>query len=428
MQDKNSSISLLAEQSPAKIAKAVQNLTDDEVTALIFDWEGIWARGKQLLPDGDWSTWLILAGRGFGKTRTGAETIRIWKNHVPIIHIVAATAADARDVMVKGESGILAISPPGDRPTYEPSKRSLTWNNGCKALVFSAEEPDRLRGPQCYKAWADELAAWRYPEAWDQLKFGLRKGENPQCIVTTTPRPTKIIKSLSKSTRTHLTTGSTFENRQNVAKAWLDELVERYDGTTLGQQELHAKILDEVEGALWRRSMINYTRAAPDKMRKIVVAIDPAVSTSKTSDETGIATVGIGYDKLGYILDCESGRWTPNQWAMKARDKYYTFRSNMIVGESNNGGDLVESNVKAVDPSLPFKKVFASRGKAIRAEPIVSLYEQKKMFHVGVFSKLEDEMCTWDPAKNEFSPNNMDAMVWGASAVMLGPKGGFSWR
>ena len=378
------------------------------------------ARKKQKLPDGDWITWLILAGRGFGKTRTGAETVRMWARDYPIIHIVGATAADARDIMIEGESGILNISPQHERPQYEPSKRRLTWPNGSKAVIFSADEPDRLRGPQCYKAWADELASWRYPEAFDQLNFGLRLGNNPQIIVTTTPRPTKIIRDLAKDSTTHVTTGTTYENRENLADAFFHHILTQYEGTRLGRQEINAEILEDIEGALWTNKLIESCRVKshPD-LKRVVIAIDPAATSKKDSDKTGIVVVGKGVDDHGYVLEDKSGIYTPNEWARVAIGLYERWKADRIVAERNNGGEMVEAVLRSNDDSVSYKSVYATRGKAIRAEPIVSLYEQQRCHHVGVLSDLEAELTGWAPDLGLPSPDRLDALVWGFTELML---------
>lgn len=377
------------------------------------------AREKQKLPTGNWQTWLIKAGRGFGKTRTGSETVRYWKENYPIIHLVGATSGDVRDIMVEGESGIMNISPNWDRPHYEPSKRRITWNNGAKAILFSADEPDRLRGPQCYKAWADELAAWRYPDAWDQLQFGLRLGDNPQCVVTTTPRPTKIIKELASDKTTIITSGTSYENKENLAPAFFDKIIKKYEGTTLGRQELYAEILEDIEGALWKMSLIEKWRIVKTpEFKRIVVAIDPAVTSKQTSDETGIIAAGLGYDDRGYILDDISDIYTPNAWAKNAIISYQKLQADCIVGERNNGGEMIETILRNLDQSIPYKDVWASRGKHKRAEPIQMLYEQGRISHIGNFPKLEEEMTTWTD-DCDWSPNRMDALVWALTELMI---------
>ena len=366
---------------------------------------------------------LFLIGKSFiptHNTRTGAETTRIWKNDYPIIHLVGETAADARDVMIEGESGILATSPKDDRPLYEPSKRRITWKNGAIANVFSAEDPDQLRGPHCYKAWADELAKWRYPDAWDQLVLGAQLGDNPQIIVTTTPRPTKLIKDLIAESDTHLTSGTTFENQANLSKKFIEKITSKYEGTRLGNQELLAKILEDVEGALWKMALIesNRVKKAPD-LKRIVVAIDPAVTSKETSDETGIVVAGLGVDDKGYVLGDKSGIYTPNGWGKKAINAYYDFEADKVVAEVNNGGELVETILRNLDVSIPYKDVWASRKKITRAEPIHALYEQGRIKHVGILSGLETQMTTWDAKAGDKSPDRVDGLVWAFTELMI---------
>lgn len=414
---------------PLNLIKSLNHSAKNELIKIVNDFGYSWnlnARPKQKLPDGDWINWLILAGRGFGKTRTGAETVRIWARNNPIIHIVGATSADARDIMIEGESGILAISPKHERPIYEPSKRRLTWPNGSKAIVFSADEPDRLRGPQCYKAWADELATWRYPDAWDQLKFGLRLGENPQVIVTTTPRPTKIIREMHKHKTTFVTTGTTYENKANLANAFFDHIVTNYEGTRLGRQELNAEILEDIEGALWTGKLIEDSRRKSyPELERVVIAIDPAATSKKDSDKTGIVVAGIGTDKHGYIIDDLTGLYTPNQWASIAVDAYHKYKADRIIGETNNGGDMIEALLRNQFPDVSYQSVHATRGKALRAEPIVSLYERKKIHHVGIFPDMEQQMTGWAPDLGLDSPDNMDAMVYALSGL-FGIRQGFT--
>lgn len=403
---------------------ALASLTDREAIELAYHWPSQ-ARPSQLAPGGDWRTWLVLAGRGFGKTRTGAEWIRdrIESGRCHRLAVVAPTAADARDVAVEGESGILAICHPDRRPVYEPSKRRLTWPTGAMATLYSADEPDRLRGPQHDGAWCDELAAWRYgQEAWDMLMMGLRLGADPRAVVTTTPRPTKQIKALLADPTTHVTRGSTYDNRANLPAAFLAQILSRYEGTRLGRQELHAEILEDVEGALWTHALIDSHRVseAPE-LRRIVVAIDPAVTATEGSDETGIVVAGVGADGHGYVLADASGRYTPLMWARKALTLYELHRADRIVAETNNGGDLVEINLRTVQQQVPLKRVHASRGKVTRAEPIAALYEQGRVHHVGILGQLEDQLTSWVPGNG--SPDRLDALVWALSDLMLTSRG-----
>ena len=396
------------------------DLTEDQQRQAMWDWT-LWARPKQLAPEGDWRVWLILAGRGFGKTRSGAEWVRqkVQQGQANRIALVGATAADVRDTMVEGESGLLRIFPTGERPRYEPSKRRITFHNGAKATTFSADEPDRLRGPNHDLAWCDEIAAWRYPDAWDQLIFGLRIGNDPRLVATTTPRPTKLIRQLVDRPDVAVTRGSTFENKANLAPTFLEEVMSRYEGTRLGRQELYAEILDDVEGALWNRQLIENARvnAYPDLVR-IVVGVDPAISSNETSAETGIVAGGIDQNGYGYVLDDRSVKGSPVEWANSAIALYHRCSADRIVVEANQGGDMVRHTLQTVESQIPIKMVHATRGKRTRAEPVSALYEQGKVFHVGAFPTLEDQMCSWTP--DSASPDRLDALVWAVTELMIG--------
>jgi phage terminase large subunit-like protein len=356
--------------------------------ALENSWSAV-ARPNQLPPLGDWwQIWLLLAGRGFGKTRTLAEWVceQVASGQASWIALVAATAADARDVLVEGESGILAVAPPGFQPVYEPSKRRLTWPNGAIARTYSAEEPDRLRGPQHDAAVCDELGSWSRPETWDMLQFGLRLGRNPRCLVATTPRPTKLIRELlaREGRDVVVTRGSTYENRANLAPGFFDQVIRKYEGTRLGRQELNAELLEDTPGALWSHGIIDAARqAAAPNLARIVVAIDPAVTSGEDADETGIVVVGKDNQGHGYVLADASGKYQPIEWAKTAIAAYRAHRADRIVAETNNGGDMVAATLRMVDPNVPFTAVRASRGKVTRAEPVSALYEQGRMHHVG---------------------------------------------
>ena len=387
------------------------------------------ARPSQLPPPGDGNGWLVMAGRGFGKTRTGAEWVKeeVEAGNAKRVAMVAPTAADARDTMVEGESGILSISSDWCRPVYEPSKRKLTWPNGAIAHTFSSEEADRLRGPQFDLAWADELAAWNDPvAAWSMLQFGLRLGKHPRWIATTTPRPLKLIKELleREGRDVVVTRGSTFENAANLAPPFLDAIRARYEGTRLGRQELNAELLEDTPGALWKREWIDAGRIhRVPHLKRIVVAIDPAVSSSEGSDETGIVVAGMALDGQGYVLEDVSGRYGPDEWARKAVAAYQRWKADRIIAEKNNGGDMIASTIRSIEGNIPFRAVHASRGKVIRAEPISALYEQGKVHHVGSFTELEDQMCAFtsdfDRSRSGYSPDRLDAMVWAFSELML---------
>lgn len=339
------------------------------------------------------------------------------------LHFVAPTAGDVRDVLVEGESGILAISHPRFMPVYEPSKRRLTWPNGAQASLFSADKPDRLRGPQCDGLWCDEVASWRYPEAWDMAMFGLRLGADPRTVVTTTPRPTKLIKSILGSPTTVRTRGSTYDNQHNLAPAFVEQIIQQYEGTRLGRQEIYAEILDDNPNALWNREQIDLKRlpGVPGNVRlvRVVVAVDP--SATATGDETGILVTGIGSDSLFYVLDDYSIQGTPDQWARKVVLAYEVHKADRVIYESNQGGDMVAHTLRTVDPHIPLTAVHASRGKHTRAEPIAALYEQGRVHHVGAFPKLEDQMCEWDATQSE-SPDRMDALVWGLTELSQKPQ------
>jgi phage terminase large subunit-like protein len=376
------------------------------------------ARPNQLPPPGSWRTWLIQAGRGFGKTRIGAEWTRESVKHFPIVNIIGATADDARDIMIEGESGILACCPDHERPDYLPSKRRLEWPNGARTLIFTADEPERLRGKQHMRLWGDEIGAWRYVEAWDQAMFGLRLGADPRAVATTTPRPTMLIRNLIADPTTVVTRGSTYDNRANLAPQFLDQIIKRYEGTRLGRQELGGELLLDVPGALWTLAMFDERRPAPD-LKRVVVAIDPATSANEGSDETGIIVAGQGIDNDWYVLADRSGIFAPNAWAKRAIAAYDEFNADRIVAEVNNGGDMVESTLRTVRKNIAYTKVHASRGKAIRAEPIASLYAQGNVWHVEPFIALEDQCCNWTPDSGD-SPDRLDALVWALTELSAG--------
>ena len=398
--------------------RALSKYTDEQLGALRYDWRA-WARPKQVPPDSDWFIWLLMSGRGAGKTRSGAEWVRARANSkVSRGVLIAPTPADARDVMIDGESGLLAIGPEPERPTYEPTKRLLTWPNGSSALVRSGHDPEGLRGPQHEWGWCDELAAWQYPrETWDMFMMGLRLGEKPQAVITTTPKPISLLKELlARQTAGDVvvTTESTYENLENLSPAFRKTVVERYEGTSLGEQELHAKLLTEAEGALWRREWIQ--RKDPPDLARVVVAIDPAGTSKATSNETGIVVAGRLRDE-GFILADRSGRYSPRKWAETAIRLYEEFKADRIVAEKNQGGEMVEYTLRTVDPHISYKAVDATRGKRTRAEPIASLYEKGTIYHAGHFNELEDQLCTWEPDSGQESPDRLDAAVWGLTEL-----------
>jgi phage terminase large subunit-like protein len=412
----------------------LQSKSEKQTLALYTDWLNT-ARPKQISPSEAYNVWLILAGRGWGKTRTGAQDIALYalRNPNSICAVVAPTFGDLRRVCFGGPSGLVAVIPDDcflklrGKKSYSSSISEIKLYNGSKITGFAAIDPERLRGPQFHRAWCDELAAWRYPEAFDQLMFGLRLGDNPQCLITTTPKPIPIIKELVGREDCVVTTGSTFENEENLAPSAIASLKERYEGTTLGRQELYAEILDDIEGSLWKLSLIDETRLeeAPP-MKRIVVAIDPAVTSSADSDETGIVVAGL--DDMGHfhILDDVSGKMPPDSWAKLAVQCYYKWEADRVIAEVNNGGDLVERVIRTFDTNIPYTAVTASRGKMIRAEPISALYEQRKVHHIGSFPELEDQMCSFIGQRKP-SPDRLDAMVW--ALTHLSQTGGVAkWR
>lgn len=399
----------------------MSSLSPFEAEALLYDW-AFWARPSQLPPEGEWTKWVILAGRGFGKTRTGAEWVRMMaEQHAGCrIALVGRTAADVRDVMVYGESGIMHISPPWFRPEHYPSKRLLVWPNGSQAHCYSADRPDQLRGPQHHFAWCDELAAWRYMDAWHNLMMGLRLGRAPRVCVTTTPRPIPVVRELVADPTSHIVRGSTFENEANLAPAYIAEMRRRYEHTRLGRQELYAEILDESSGALWTRAMLEETRVRPTELTDVtfdrfVVGVDPAVTSSEDADETGIVVAARSAAGHYYVLEDLSRRATPLEWARVVR-RAAREHGAVIVAEANQGGELVEALIRRVTPqeadpaSIPLKLVRATTGKRTRAEPVAALYEQRRVHHVGYFAELEDQMCNWTPGDR--SPDRLDALVW----------------
>lgn len=406
-----------------------QGLPDRAVATLLYDWVGLWARDSQIMPPGEWRTWLFSAGRGAGKTRCAAEAVRyvVETGRAGRIALVASTSGDCRDTMVEGESGLLAVSPPWNRPRYEPSKRRLTWPNGARAHMYSSEEPDRLRGPQHDWAWCDELASWADPATWDMLLMGLRLGADPRAVVTTTPKPLPLFLRIMKDKHTVVTRGSTYDNAANLASGFLAQITALYRGTRLGRQELLAEVLEEIEGAFWSRATIETNRVGvagkpdaplPSQLQRIVVAIDPAPSHGVNSDETGIVVTGLGYDGHGYVLEDCSMRGSPDEWARKAVIAYHRWKADLIVGESNNGGDMVESTVHTVDENVPFKLVRATRGKSKRAEPVAALDEQGRVHHVGFFDRMEDQMAKFTGV-NGRRDDRADARCWSLHELFI---------
>ena len=424
-------------------ATKVKNLFDQlgplKVDELQHDWS-FWGRDAQFPPtDNDWNTWLINAGRGFGKTRCGAEWVRQQvKNGHKRIACVASTNSDIERVMVKGESGFLSVCWKHDKdnkgklmgfPEWSPTKRSLTWANGAKVEFYSAEEPERLRGPQFSAAWCDELAAWNKDiDTWQMLQFCLRLGKHPRVCVTTTPKPTKLMRELLKNPKTVVTSGSTFDNAANLADTYLVAVKEQYEGTRIGRQELYAEVLEEAEGALWTTAMLDdcaVKHADLPDLARIVVALDPAVTSNAESDMTGIVVAGLDINGIAYVLGDYTDRLSPQGWAAKAIQLYHHYQADRIVAEVNQGGDMVRTTIHGEDETVSYKAVRASRGKYARAEPISALYERGLVKHVSnppdgaSLNELETQMRTWEPLGRVGSPDRLDAMVWAITDLSL---------
>lgn len=442
-------------ENPDELLVWMDTFGDDVMHKLVTDWKFL-ARDEQLPPASKYKFWLYMAGRGSGKTRTGAEwtkdLVRMGYNRGGLI---APTAADVRDVMVEGESGLLAICNDWDRdyngalmgrPLYEPSKRRVTWENGAMVTLYSADEPERLRGPQHSFLWMDELAAWRRMETFDQAMFGLRLGKAPKVFISTTPKPKPLVKRLfaracdPTDTDVVMTSGSSERNSANLAPGVIEELRDMYAGSELGRQELDGILLEELEGALWSRKIIDGQRCKvmPTLLdpsfyfTRIVVAVDPATTDKENSDETGIIVAALGNDGHGYVLADYSGKRSPAKWGEKVAWAYATWQADAVVAEGNQGGDMVKFVLNAQDPNMPVKIVHASTGKVARAEPVAQKYEQGKVHHVGSavqmadgskneghLDNLEDQMCTWERLSATYSPDRIDALVWAIHELMI---------
>jgi predicted phage terminase large subunit-like protein len=395
-----------------------------EVEKRGYDWQ-LQARPQQRIPGSDWRIWLILAGRGFGKTRTGAETVRWWATQglYQRICLLANTFDDGRKVMIEGPSGLLSVSPEVEQIRYQASRREVSWPGGTKAFLYSAQSPHQLRGPQFDAVWIDELAKFpNVAEVWDQLMFSLRLGSAPRILITTTPRPLGFLKELMARDDVYITTGTTFENAENLAPGYLDMLKQTYLHTRLGLQEIEGKYLEEAKSdALWGEELLSYSlwSGPPPPLKRIVVAIDPATTHRPNSDETGIIVAGLDESGKAYVLEDLSGKFSATQWGLRAVEAYHRHKADRILAEVNNGGDLVEKLIHSLDPSVAFKAVRATRGKSLRAEPVVALYEQKKVFHLKHFPKLVEQMLTYTP-RCSASPDRLDALVWAVTELCLG--------
>jgi len=405
--------------SKGTLKEALETLDDDVLERLAYHWP-LLGSAKQLPPPGHWTTWLLLGGRGSGKTRAGAEWVRsvVGKGQAGRVALVGETFADAREVMVEGESGLLTIHPERERPLWIASRKRLEWQNGAVAQVFSAEDPDSLRGPQFAAAWCDELAKWkRAEETWNNLQFGLRLGDFPRQVVTTTPRSMPLLKQILDDERSVLSHIKTLENADNLAPDFMQRIVHHYQGTRLGRQELDGELIEDREDALWSRLMIDGARvqAAPDLMR-IVVAVDPPVTAHARSDACGIIVVGSSHSGRQYVLADETVQGlSPERWSRQVLGAFDRFDADAVVIETNQGGDMAERVLRAERTLLPVRQVKAKRGKWVRAEPIAHLYELGRVSHVGTFAHLEDEMCNFglDGLPSGRSPDRLDALVWG---------------
>ncbi|WP_242653450.1 DNA-packaging protein [Sphingomonas jatrophae] len=399
----------------------IEALRGAELARMEHDWS-LWARPAQLPPEGDWATWLILAGRGFGKTRAGAEWVRAQAEAHPSFRIalVGATAGEARSVMVEGASGLLSLGPPAMRPRWEPSLGRLRWPNGAVAEVYSAAEPDSLRGPQFNAAWADEVAKWTQPnKAWTNLQLGLRIGARPRAVATTTPRPTPFLRDLAA--KAAVTRGTTWDARSTLPRAFLAEMRAQYDGTPVGRQELDGLLVEVAEDALWTPAALARCRiaAAPDLVR-VVIGVDPPAG--EQGDACGIVAAGLGADGNGYVLeDASVSAGSPDRWARAVADAAGRHAADRVVAEANNGGAMVRAVLHAADDRLPVTLVHAARGKAARAEPVATLYARGRVRHVGRMAELEEELSGFSATgwTGEGSPDRADALVWALSALML---------
>lgn len=427
---------------PSKRQQVMDQFPIEEIASLEYAWRGYTARPNQLRPGtagaenrrSNWRFWVCNAGRGWGKTRTGAETVREWaEDKNARIMLIAPTANDVREVMMEGPGGLMSCYPPADRPEYIPFRGLIQFKSGAIGITKSAEDPERLRGFQFTKFWADELCAWSYPqESWDQIMFGFRlKSDDLQGLITTTPKPLPTYKKILKDPRTVISRGSSYENKTNLSSEFFDTILARYENTRLGRQEINAEILEDVEGALWNRSMLDdhrvMLRDVPPLLR-IVVAIDPAVSALESSDETGIIIAGIAANGHCYVLEDRSGKYSPADWVCQAVQGWAQYRADRIVAEVNNGGDLVEMAVRSFPGSggcIPFTKIHSTRGKAKRAEPVAALYERGRVHHVlpaNQFSVLEDQLVSFVPGvETGTKDDRLDALCFGICELAISP-------
>ena len=428
----------LASRSETEIETFLNGLSDNALLSLpwLFDF---WALEHQVPPAGNWLSWIILGGRGAGKTRAGAEWVRSEvegstpqeAGRLSRLALVGETYDQAREIMVFGESGILACSPPDRRPEWQATRRRLVWPNGAVAQVYSASDPEALRGPQFDGAWCDELAKWKQgQDAWDMLQFGLRLGDDPRQLITTTPRSSGLLKALLEDSRTVVTRAPTSANAANLAKGFLERVVARYEGSRLGRQELDGEFIEGAEGALWSHAQLDALRVAvPHEVGRVVVAVDPPVTSGEKADACGIVvaiadTSGELVDWQATILeDASVSGASPQEWAEAAVAAFHRHKADRLVAEVNQGGELVETLIRQIDQTIPFRAVRAQSGKALRAEPVAALYEQGRVKHLGILAALEDQMClmTGSGFQGQGSPDRVDALVWALSDLMVEP-------
>ncbi|WP_435259188.1 DNA-packaging protein [Thioclava sp. FR2] len=427
----------LVSATQAQIDEFLTGLSDHALAALPWIFE-FWAMPHQLPPEGAWRTWLIMGGRGAGKTRAGAEWVRsIVEGLRPDdpgkarrVALVGETQDQVREVMIFGDSGLLACSPPDRRPSWNATRRMLIWPNGAEAQVFSAHDPDSLRGPQFDAAWVDELAKWKKAEdTWDMLQFALRLGENPQQVVTTTPQNVAVLKAIMRNPSTVMTHAPTEANRAYLAQTFLDEVYRRYGNDIRGAQELEGRLIEDVDGALWTMAMLDKARGPkPERVNRVVVAIDPPVSGKENADECGIVvfgaiTEGSPQSWKGVVLEDASVRGSATDWSRAAIAAFHRHGADRLVAEVNQGGELVAEMLRQVDPLVPLKCFHANKGKTARAEPVAALYEQGRITHLPGLQKLEEQMCQMSRHSymGKGSPDRVDALVWAVSEALLEP-------
>jgi len=418
----------LGSLTPPQVRALIGSLSHQEAMAILSDWSQ-WSLPYQRLPEGDWRRWVLRAGRGTGKTYTGARTVvEVARDRSKIrtgeIGLIGRTYHDVRFTMVEGPSGIMHAAPYDFRPTWEPGNGVLTFPNGVRARAYSADRPESIRGPNFAWVWGDEVSHWPDLDRtwWEVVEPALRIGW-ARAMLTTTPLPDEALGKIEKMSDTVVTRAATFDNPY-LSQAIRNALKERFEGTRIGRQELYGEILEQTAGALWTASMIEDHRVdrAPRNLARVVVAVDPAVTANADSDETGIVVAGLGVDRQVYVLADRSMRGAPHDWASAAVSAYYRFGASRIVAEVNNGGDMVESTIRAVDDRVAYRSVRATRGKVLRAEPVAALYERGKVHHVRGLGDLENQLTTWSPINAKGSPDRLDALVWAITDLVLSEK------